>query len=752
MKLNNKFLGFALTAIAAGALVSCSNELNDPTVNGKDSLTGIKLVKDSHVNAWSGKQNLTDIYTVSTKGDYQSSQIYSRAGEDIISYEIIESDYFDCSIPKNVIETRLKEKNDNLTDDMKTDFLYYAEEDTDLEFILLKNDTNTEHNLKFFYYDLEGQKVVVETPLQKFNFDAHEGQGLYRYYDTEGDMHYDGDDCEPNVSEPTEKSKRHQEWSADRQVIMYKHKGYKISIKKGYKFGFTWDGHNNTSSTRWSSVYTENDPATITDGEGGDLGKGTSKFHAVTFNADGYTFLGLEDWTDFDFQDKVFIFNGELKTVKSDNTTWGTDDGEEIPECPKRIDPDHACDHATTPHDPNTGYCPDCEEGEPCYQPCPNVDPDVPGSGCQHKHSSHKQNDDESWYCEECKNAGVHNDCNPEDEQTGGGTQTGCPNAGRPGFDEDGCGHTHTDPKNCGECGVNEGCNHKPDVTVAAAGSEVEVNLSINDKDNQGDIKHLVSKLSIHVRYPHDVRITIPVPAQYQVDQDDFYIFNQHYVDVWAQNRNKSTTATYTIGEGENAKNVTLTVTHVINEENPELSYIEVTTRGIDQGVFDYCREKYGDGLNFEVYSYFNYFYSVEEGGELLATDHSNFEAAAASLKYYLDQATIEFIDDSGTLLDKGDCPEYYINAFNDFYYTDNKGQANNNPHGAKDCKVSFGNSNQAGFYNPDTEEGRVTGGHLNNGEDNLIFKRTDVENDDDTYQHDHEFLWNYPPKAEGEE
>ena len=98
----------------------------------------------------------------------------------------------------------------------------------------------------------------------------------------------------------------------------------------------------------------------------------------------------------------------------------------------------------------------------------------------------------------------------------------------------DECGHpVHGDV--CKECGDNAGCNQKdepndpPVVTPDVPGiehnhhNEVEVNLHADD--NNGTLE---SHLSIHVRYPGDVEVFIPVPKQYYCEADDMDIVMKH--------------------------------------------------------------------------------------------------------------------------------------------------------------------------------------------------------------------------------
>ncbi|MCH5234230.1 MAG: hypothetical protein J1E16_02980 [Muribaculaceae bacterium] len=172
-------------------------------------------------------------------------------------------------------------------------------------------------------------------------------------------------------------------------------------------------------------------------------------------------------------------------------------------------------------------------------------------------------------------------------------------------------------------------------------GNEVEVNYAILDKHTQYDVADLVTKLSIHVRKATDVEIVVPIPGKYFVESDDLYIFTDHANFVY---NDEVHSVEYEIG----GKTVTLTV--AITEEN-----ITVTTTGIDQDVIDACWEANKDGINFEVYNYF-------QTAEVLWVEDvpTNIvrpikDVNREELIGLMNQATIKFISDN---------PDYFINAF----------------------------------------------------------------------------------------
>lgn len=153
----------------------------------------------------------------------------------------------------------------------------------------------------------------------------------------------------------------------------------------------------------------------------------------------------------------------------------------------------------------------------------------------------------------------------------------------------------------------------------------VEVNLSVNDKKDKDD--YIWSKLSIHVRDTTDVEIFIPVGAEYYCEADDFYIVQKHdKEDAYVYTDNTEKVEMEIAGQ-----KVTLTIKH-------EQNGMRITTDGINSAVLKECRTTYGDGITFEVYSYYNEKITSRE-----------------MLKKMLDQTTIKFLDEE---------PDYYINAF----------------------------------------------------------------------------------------
>lgn len=244
----------------------------------------------------------------------------------------------------------------------------------------------------------------------------------------------------------------------------------------------------------------------------------------------------------------------------------------------------------------------------------------------------------------------------------------------------DKCGHPSHDPGNCDECDEDEGCNHqdtpdqpeKPEIAPEVQ-DHVEVNLSIEDHNYTQTDSHL----SIHVRSATDVEVFIPVPAKYYCEADDMAIVEKHFEEMMIHGGPDR--VEYNVG----GNIVTLNIEF-------EEGGIRIWTEGINEAVIEYCREKYDDGITFEVWNYFN------EGitKEALRDD-------------YLNHSTVKFLDK---------LPDAYVNAFNDLW---------DDPETKFewDCTVSIVD-NQRGDYN-DPEEGL----HYNGSKFNEIYKNKNAGN-----------------------
>lgn len=201
---------------------------------------------------------------------------------------------------------------------------------------------------------------------------------------------------------------------------------------------------------------------------------------------------------------------------------------------------------------------------------------------------------------------------------------------------------------------------------------EVEVNLSLLDANGskyEDGISDLVSKLSIHVRTATDVTVFIPMDAKYVIESDDLYIFHEHYVKndqgeyeyqgVYGATDAEDSDESFLGIDGSSSLTYTVEDYEVILTVQVSVDGITVTTNGITEEVIDACMERNKDGLNFEIY---NYYQTAQVSWEDNNGDPSAHNIVTGILseddrdavKDALDDATIEFTT----------APKYYINAF----------------------------------------------------------------------------------------
>lgn len=350
---------------------------------------------------------------------------------------------------------------------------------------------------------------------------SHDVIGVY-YYDENGQMHeediFDNENNKPY-------------WYYNNQP------GIKITIAKGYKFGFylrTQYGYNridrygeyvgNVVETYYSNVSENSGSCSLAahqwlweDTE--CHGKGV---HSASFTYGDYTFFGFEDWehnnnSNFDLNDIVFMVNPALP-IKDQPT-----DEDKKPE----VDP-------TPTPEPTPDPTP-----EPTPEPTPVPTPSIVGNN-----------------------------------------------------------------------------------------GSVEVNFSINDRQYEAND----TKLSIHVRDTTDVTVYIPTPADYYCDVDDMLIVQKHDI---AQAYN----TTQTVDMDINGNRVSLTTTYSADG-------ITISTNGINADVLKYLRDTYGDGLTFEINSYF--------ATERVDADGNIVKVTRDELQAMLNKATISFTN----------TPKFYLNAF----------------------------------------------------------------------------------------
>ena len=289
--------------------------------------------------------------------------------------------------------------------------------------------------------------------------------------------------------------------------------------------------------------------------------------------------------------------------------------------CPKKEE-GHDCGHKGSIHNPD-GTCPDCikegNEESKCYP------------------------EDPEDYCDECGHPGGHT--------PGEGPCDQCTNPEDPCYKD-----------NSGDNGGNTGSGTQtPGGSNKYDNNEVEINFSLNDVHTVGntnvpkyDIFDLVTKLSIHVRYPHDVEVIIPVPEKFYCDQDDLYILKDHSDGNYVYGGDQVEYEAVVAGE-----TVTLGVEFVTGKEDnltkEKGGYIRVWTDGINENVINTLQTTFGDGINFEIYNYFNRGTQYTTGSyEVIRYDELQYK--------YLSHTMVNF--DWNANGDK-EYPEFYINAFN---------------------------------------------------------------------------------------
>ncbi|MCH5218416.1 MAG: hypothetical protein J1F07_07710 [Muribaculaceae bacterium] len=243
--------------------------------------------------------------------------------------------------------------------------------------------------------------------------------------------------------------------------------------------------------------------------------------------------------------------------------------------------------------------------------------------------------------------------------------------------------------------------------------NEVEVNLSVLDLHDAYSVEDLATKLSIHVRYPKDVRVRIPVPTELIVPADDLNIVLSHAERL--EQYGMESKATYEI----NGQVVEVAVEFgpcVDCSGHEKGTEIVVTTKGINKEVMDYLIKNNGDGINFEIWNYYQW--NVGEGENVTrqkpTTEDVNF------LRWnWLDLTTVEFGYDNGTwnaYTNNADLPYYFINAINNDRDRENATGAMNE----MDCYVNV-------IINQAVYDNFYEGTHLNGSIYNRIFIRDDI-------------------------
>ena len=177
--------------------------------------------------------------------------------------------------------------------------------------------------------------------------------------------------------------------------------------------------------------------------------------------------------------------------------------------------------------------------------------------------------------------------------------------------------------------GADPESEEEPDELDFYATDHVEVNLSVNDKHETGDWIH--TKLSIHIRAVTDVELFIPVSQDYYCDLDDLNEAIAHSVEV-DKRIPQPRTGTFEISNNDTGDIYEISATILFNSNG-----IRISTQGMTSDLLEYLNTKYGDGLTFEIWNYYN----------VNAIDRE-------TLKPFLDATTVSFTSD----------PTMFVNAF----------------------------------------------------------------------------------------
>lgn len=225
----------------------------------------------------------------------------TRAGEsDVITAKEITTTSLDYDTEASIVSNKLQEGVNNSAE-INTDFLYKADEDLTVDLYFVVGQTNQQHTLYAFYYDENGEYHEVEV--------WSKVAVTYNYA-----------------------------WDSVNNKSVRIMNGVELTVKKGYRFGFKWDGIYNQTTPSYAIQNTYYYSLT----ELNTLNEKTN-VHAGTFEENGVTYLCLEDWggdsgsnADYDYQDMVFRTNVALKTTTPDDKKPVID---EEPTDPDPVDP-----------------------------------------------------------------------------------------------------------------------------------------------------------------------------------------------------------------------------------------------------------------------------------------------------------------------------------------------------------------------------------------------------------------------------
>ena len=744
MKLIKGLNGFlAATVALMMAATSCTNNLNEFN-GGKPAPSPMNgsVVRTPDAIVWSGNQVFGDSFT-GTRSEGVTHDVYtsSYSSNKGVKTRADEGNYFTVEPVTDEWRDTYERNGDkgpqNIVNFLKWGIDSWMDLDKETwvkeEWIKQRNSHDSYGEVKVPAYFPEGTTGDAATDLLNCDFaikatagysitfypyltgqtdQLHKTIGLF-YYDSEGEIH--------------------KEIIWDSEVSGYKDgkmEGVKVTANKDCTFGLYFSGRTQDSQvddTVYYSLYNLNED---------------KKFHAglIPENAikeifDG-TIIMVEDWTDFDYDDFMIFVVAEKIDIVDDDELTNPDPSTKTP-CPN-------CGHYG--HTEEIENCPDCKDYGPaegahgsCWKD-PNDDDD--DDVCDH--CGHKGHDHAIENCPDCKDHGPADDAEGscwKDPSTGGG---------------------------------NEGSDDPVETPV---GNEVEINLSILDVhtlpngENKYDIDDLVSKLSMHVRYPHDIEVILPVPQSIYCDQDDLYILKTHDVDEYKYG-GENHRLEYIIGGYEMDNNgkidksklqswtVTLGVDYVaaaedqLTDSNKEYTsengvkfksggYIRVYTEGICPELIEFLKAYYGDGINFEVYNYYNRGnnYKTAKYAEISYEflQYHFLSHAFVNFDWNWNQSGRETKDENGTTIQV--LPDNYINAFHQVNLLPTKG----------DCYTWIIGDRHANIDNVYLPSGTIAGSNTS-----VTWNNTNTERESyvDPYQGEHfngsKFNWIYTLRSIG--